>query len=519
MSLTEALAPGPSSSSALPPRRGARWIVGLALGVRLALFPFADNKQGDAPMRALIAERLNSEPGAAADPRTYCQFGPLHTTLMRPFLALDGDGRRASRLLSLLAGMLTFVPFLRLGRRLVGAPAAEVAAFALAVSPLHIQLSTTAASEALYLLLVTAALERLLAGIDDQGTLGGILVAGALASLAAVTRYDAWLMWPAVAVAAAMVAPAARRRAVLARLAVFLALAALLPLGWMIWSGAAAGDPIFFAHYISDDHARLGGAAAARYGAAVARARQIGIWILAFAAAMTPPLLWGAARALASWRALAPAAIVVVVAALAPPLGYLADGLITLRFEPLARFALLPGALLLPLAARQLLAAVDLSRARRWIAASALAGGAAVLLVAWTGRPRIWSGAESLGPLTRLDAEDRRLAALLRDQRRPDESIMIDPVALSFTDIAITHASGTPAARSVTLVQTRQPGRSVADTLAVTGARWLAAHDGSWAPRLAGDWPASALRIGGWRVVHAAAPDPAAGPGAVSHAR
>ena len=46
-------------------------------------------------------------------------------------------------------------------------------------------------------------------------------------------------------------------------------------------------------------------------------------------------------------------------------------------------------------------------------------------------------------------------------------------------DIALTHASGTPAARSVTLVQTRQPGRTVAETLAATGTRWLAAHDDS----------------------------------------
>ena len=29
------------------------------------------------------------DPASAAVPRTYCQFGPLHTTLMRPFIALD----------------------------------------------------------------------------------------------------------------------------------------------------------------------------------------------------------------------------------------------------------------------------------------------------------------------------------------------------------------------------------------------------------------------------------------------
>jgi 4-amino-4-deoxy-L-arabinose transferase-like glycosyltransferase len=445
------------------------------------------------------------EPGAAADPRAYCQFGPLHTTLLRPFLALDEDGARSSRYLSLLAGVLVFVPFLRLARRLVGDAAAEVAAFALAVSPLHIQLSTTGASEALYLLLVVAALERLLAAVDlTSARWGGFLVAGALASLAAVTRYDAWLMWPAAALAAAMVTPAERRRALLPRLALFLALAALLPLGWMVWSGVTAGDPLFFARHISGDHARLGAAAVERYGAAAARGRQLGIWLLAFGAAMTPLLLLGAARALRAWRGLSPAQIVVVVTALAPPLVYLVQGLVSLRFEPLPRFALIPGALLLPLGAKGLLASVDGARARRWIAATALAGSAVVLTVAWAGRPRVWAGAESLGPLTRLDAEDRRLAVYLRDHRRPDEEIMIDPLAVSFMDIAVTHASGTPAARSVTLVQTRQPGRTVADTLAATGTRWLAAHDQSWARRLGADWPAGAVRIGGWRLLHVA---------------
>jgi hypothetical protein len=54
----------------------------------------------------------------------------------------------------------------------------------------------------------------------------------------------------------------------------------------------------------------------------------------------------------------------------------------------------------------------------------------------------------------------------------------------------------------VTLVLTRQPGRSVADTLAATGARWLAVRDDSWALRLAPDWPVGALRFGRWRLVH-----------------
>ena len=161
-------------------------------------------------MRALIAERMVLEPGSAAQPRTYCQFGPLHTTLMRPFIAVDPVASRSSRLLSLLAGLAVFFPFAAFARRVAGEGAAALACFALAVSPLHIQASTTAASEALYLLLWVAALERLLAALADGGRLWTFALAGLLASLAAVTRYDAWLALPIMVLAALAVRGAAR---------------------------------------------------------------------------------------------------------------------------------------------------------------------------------------------------------------------------------------------------------------------------------------------------------------------
>ena len=115
--------------------RNAALAIGIAVLVRLAVFAVAENKHGDAPMRALIAERMVLEPASAAIPRTYCQFGPLHTTLMRPFLALDPWAPRSSRYLSLLAGIAVLFPFLALARRLVGQPGAELATFVLALSP------------------------------------------------------------------------------------------------------------------------------------------------------------------------------------------------------------------------------------------------------------------------------------------------------------------------------------------------------------------------------------------------
>jgi hypothetical protein len=494
----------------LPPRggpalsRGLLAAFALAVLLRVGLFPFEENKHGDAPMRALIAERLVLEPASAAQPRTYCQFGPLHTTLMRPFLALDPDAPRSSRYLSLLCGLGVFFPFFAFARRLVGQPRAELAAFALAVSPLHIQASTTASSEALYLLLWVSAIDRLLVALETR-RLGTFALAGLLASLAAVTRYDAWLALPMVAVAAWWLARGPRGAAATRGLAVFALCAAFFPVGWLAWGAAVGGDPFFFAHYISSDHAELAATAAARYGALLGRARQLGVWSLAFVAAMTLPGVLLAVRALARGpRRLSPAMRLVLVAALGPPAVYLAQGLLAQSFEPLARFALVPGALLLPLAA----GAVPLERTRAFRAgafASAVLFSLTVWLVATVGRQRIWAGAESMGALTRLDAEDRALAAHLRAVRQPGQRVMIEP--FSFADIGIAHAARIPWTEDVTLIVTREPRATVRDSLLSTGAELLIGYDrpGGWPERIA-HWPRGGARFGHWIVIGRATP-------------
>ena len=246
-------------------------------------------------MRALIAERFVLDPASATVPRTYCQFGPLHTTLMRPFIALDHDAPRSSRYLSLLCGLPVFFPFFALARRLVGEARAELAILAagrLAASPAGVddRVERGALSPAL------GRGDRAAAGGARSRKAGTFAVGGLLASLAAVTRYDAWLALPMVAIAASglRARPSGLRAA---RPRAFALAAAIFPLGWLAWGAAAGGDPLFFAHYISSDHAGLAATAAARYGALGGRARQLGVWSLAFVAAMTPPgACWRAGR-------------------------------------------------------------------------------------------------------------------------------------------------------------------------------------------------------------------------------
>ncbi len=494
--------------------RQAFFVVALAVVLRVGLFPFAENKHGDAPMRALIAERMVLDPASAAVPRTYCQFGPLHTTLMRPFIALDRIASRSSRYLSLLAGIAVFFPFLafarRLGRSLEPAdPAraerrAELAAFALAVSPLHLQASTTASSEALNLLLWVLALERLLAALAT-GRRRWFVLAGLCASLAAVTRYDAWIALPLTVVAAGWLVRrrddgADRRAAALRGLAIFALAAAIFPAAWLVWGQVVGGDPLFFARYISSDHASLAATAGARYGALLGRARQIGVWSLSLVAAKTIPGANCAGLALIRrWRALSAEAWIVLVAALGPPALYLARGLAFQSFEPLARFALVPGALLLPFGAS--LVSVERPRVHRLgLAASAIAFSLIVWAVATVGRERIWAGAESMGALTRLDGEDRALAGYLRAVRPPAARVMIEP--FSFAEIGITHAAGIPWTDAVTLTITRSPAATMRDSLLTTGAAFIVGYDrpGGWPARLP-DWPrGGGARFGHWLV-------------------
>lgn len=496
--------PMPGSVAPRPAARltPASWaVIALAVVVRLAVFPFAENKQADAPIRALLAEHMNASPAAAADPRGFRQFGPLPIEVMRPFLAAAGDTRVASRVPSLLAGVLVFFPFFALARRFgVGTTAQVLAGLGLALAPLHVQVSTTAATEALYLLFLLSTLVSLHDGVTSRRR-RDFLLAGLFGGLAAVTRYDMWLSLPSAGVAALLLGP--RDRRALVDVGLFLGTAAVLPLAYLGWSLKAAGDPFFFVHHITKDHAQLAAAAAGRIGPAAARVRQVAIWLISFAAAMTPLPFLGLACAPAIWRRASAATRVVLVTALSPIGVYLVQGLLLGEFEPLPRFAIAPGAVLLPLVAAELL--------RRWgsrpravllgvtvVAAAALSATIEVLAFARPGRS--WSGAECLGPLTRLDAEDRALADFLRTHRRAEEGVFIDP--LGFTDIVIIEAAGIPIEKAATLSWTRTPSPTLAGTRARTDASWFAAHDASWGREAIPDWPSDGQRFGGWRVAH-----------------
>ena len=118
-----------------------------------------------------------------------------------------------------------------------------------------------------------------------------------------------------------------------------------------------------------------------------------------------------------------------------------------------------------------------------------------------------------MGAVTRLDGEDRALARWLRAHRRAHEPVMIEPLA--FAEIGIAHAAGVPWTESVTLIVTREPRATVAESMRATGARFVVgyqrprddhAENTGWPGRLP-DWPAPGtprdVQIGHWRIVDA----------------
>jgi CBS domain-containing protein len=483
------------------------WVVACALVVRLLAFAFAENKHADAPMRALLAEYRSTTPGATWDPRTFFQFGPLPIALTQAFMAFGGDGRVLSRVPPMLAGLALFLPFIALARRLTVHQRVVVAAtLALALAPLAIQLSTTAASEPIYLLFWLACLERLHAALSADGhdddelafrrRRRQYLAAGCWASLAAVSRYDAWLAIPVATAAMAWWGPRDRRGRL--DLLLFVLAAAALPAVYLLWMRAAGVDPWSFARIIAHDHAMSAAAVAARLGGFSARLHQLSIWTLGLAAAMTPVGLVGLPLAVSHWRRFSTATRVLVVAALAPMVLYLVKGLVFGNFEPLARFALVPGVLLLPLALDALAVRVRTPRLDVAVAAGAVAFAVTVLIAAF-GRPgAVRAAAETLAPVTRLERDARAVARYLAEHRRPRESVFVDTA--NYVDIMIAHAARVPLPQVATLWRTRVLSDSLAEEHSRSQATLFAAHDSSWGARPLRDWPPGSMRFGRWRV-------------------
>src|SRR5713101_2809067 len=157
----------------------------VAAAARLPALLLGMEHYGDGPVRVEIAERWARAPHLWRGFSEAYQFGPLHLTLLGGTLELWPDRLWAPRVLSLLCGLAAVWLLFRIAARLLGPQAAFVAALGLSLSPLHIQASTTGASEAIFLAFLLGAL---LCTLDDR-----IVAAAVLLGAAGLIRYDGWM--------------------------------------------------------------------------------------------------------------------------------------------------------------------------------------------------------------------------------------------------------------------------------------------------------------------------------------
>jgi hypothetical protein len=339
----------------------------LAFLVRLALLLAYDEAPGDGPARAALGYRW-FETGRAS---FHGHWLPGHEVMVGLVLHLVRDPAWAGRLLSLAAGTAA-VPLLHaLTRRVLASDrAAALAAFLLALNPMHAALSATTLGEVPALTALLALTLACLRLADAPGRPGPWAAAAAAALAGCSIRYEVWPALPVLALHHLL------RTRSLWRATLLGAVLGAFPLLWLA------------------ERARLLGAGLlASYSSTIAGAGTIGARPVdlpagalaladGLAAQLGAPLLWlaalGLVAAAALRRSLDLAAFAALLAAEAALLAKLAADLGD-AFWP--RYPLTLAVLLLPPAAFALAACLRPPVARH---AVSLAAGVAMLHAAWS---------------------------------------------------------------------------------------------------------------------------------------
>ena len=415
----------------MPPRRLLFIALAAALAARIPALLLGFEHYGDAPVRVEIAERWARAPHLWHGFTETYQYGPLQLSLVGAALRVWPDRLWAPRGLSLLCGLLGIWLLFRVANRLAGPQAAFVAALGLALSPLHIQASTTAASEAPFLALFLGSIDLLL---SDR-----LLTSALFLAASGLIRYDGWLYVPLLAGWLVL------RRVALPRIALYVGIAAAPAVLWLWVNKVYAGDALAPIHHIDWDHRTLTAASLAHFGQIHWRAYCLFYWPLAVLLVCTPVLgafaMAGAARAL--WRRSSGWQIAAV--AWIPAAYFTFRAAILTDFRPLSRFALVAGVLSLPFA-WSAIAALP-ARAR----SATVALGVAVLVLtpaalAFASYGRNGGLAEwsrPMSPVSTVPPGIAQAARWLRANAETEDYLLLDS-AWHYLDIPLAFASGLP---------------------------------------------------------------------------
>jgi 4-amino-4-deoxy-L-arabinose transferase-like glycosyltransferase len=420
-------------------------LLGLAFAVRALAFFFTQNVYGDSVVRTELAERWLTAPHliTSFNDGVY-QFGPLHTYVLAAFLAVWHDRADAGRLASLIFGVLVVWPTWRVGYRLFGRSGAIWAALGVALWSMHIQMSTTAGSEALALFLFAMSMDGLLEGLDEA-RFAPLAKAALFLNLGCAVRYDLWLYVPLFGLAIALAGK--DRIAWVTRAVMFLGLASVFPLLWMEGNEKAMGDPLYPVHFIDQFHKTWTQDGVAWLGATRFRLWGLVFWPGTLLLTCSPLLglfaLVGAVAAMVRKQQ----RLLVVFAAL--PTAYFTVRILMLNFSPLARFTVTQLWLVLPFTA----AGLELCTRRlprrlgQALVALAVLGAvatpAALAKLSYGVDEGVGNMLKPVAPVTTMPADQLEVAHWLRDHLPPTDGVLLDYDG-PYSDIGIAFFSNIP---------------------------------------------------------------------------
>lgn len=436
------------------------WLAAAVLLPRLLVFPFNENLGGDAIARTWLAHRWLESPHliTSFDGGGF-QFGSLHIYLLALAEFLWPSLLHAGRVVSLIVGVGTAWPLFVFTHRRFGERAATIAVLLFATWGVHIQCSTTSASEALNLLLVMGAIAAF-----DAADRRWVWLAAVLLNLSCATRYDSWLLVPLLAAALWW-----RDRSFI-RALLFGAASSVFAVGWMFGNFHDKGDPLFIFKFIDAFHRDWWPAEAAHWGALRYRVMCFFFWPGTAVFTLTP--LIAAGGFIATWRAWKerPELRWYVVVLALPWLLYGVRGAFFSSFAPLARFTLKEVLLLIPLAAWWL-SERDLPLRRWGIAMSAVW---CLFLAVFCFNPdgRFSAALRAVAPTSRIDASMRVTTDAI-GERWKEGLVVFDEDPREYDDLIVSYFSRVPFDE-----QLRRRYRRYDETLGERVPQWLVLFDG-----------------------------------------
>lgn len=402
--------------------RGLWGCVLAAALLRLLVLPLNENLYGDAVVRTELALAWAEQPRwprSASD--GVHQFGPLHIALVGLASFLVPDKEWVGRVVSLVFGVATVPPLFLLTRRLFGEEAAVWAGLGFALWGLHLQLSTTAASEAAGLFTVVLGC-ALFARAQDTSSVWVLAGSGLCLTAACAIRYDSWLLvplWVLILLAGLWPRSGLPRFGPTARTAltgalVFGAAASLFPLSWLTANAVYEGDMLAPVRMVESYHRQWIADGLRRHGEVGYRLQSLLFWPGVAAFTLTPLLAglgaYGAARSFRERREHR----WLLLLALLPAAYFTARAAVALSFVPLARFTVNQVVVLLPFAWAGFRALGEGRTLRR--ATWTLAVACPLLLGAFTYRAegRLQDALRPVSPTSTNSRAVREAAALLR---------------------------------------------------------------------------------------------------------